>query len=158
MEPHADREPDAVTITVAGADDAETAVLLYGWLFEPPGARPARWSDRDAVAALLRVISSPASVVLIARQRLEPVGLCTVYLDIESVRFGRRAWVEDLAVHPRHRSRGIGRLLLERAKSWARDHGASHLELESSEARSDAHRFYDRERPTWRSACYCWEL
>jgi GNAT superfamily N-acetyltransferase len=88
----------------------------------------------------------------------EVVGLCTVYLDIESVRFGRRAWVEDLAVAPQQRSRGHGKALLDAAKAWARDRGATHLELDSGDARADAHRFYERERPAWRSACFGWEL
>ena len=88
----------------------------------------------------------------------EIVGICTVKLDIESVRFGQRAWVEDLAVHPDHRSAGHGKALLDAAKDWGRERGASHLELDSGEARTDAHRFYDREQPSWRSINYGWEL
>ncbi len=83
---------------------------------------------------------------------------CTVYLDFESVRFGRRAWVEDLAVDPSHRSQGIGKALLATAKDWAREHGATHLELDSSFDRHDAHRFYDRERPSWSSRSFGWLL
>jgi hypothetical protein len=36
--------------------------------------------------------------------------------------------------------------------------GASHLELDSAEARVAAHRFYERELPSWRSVCFGWEL
>ncbi len=86
------------------------------------------------------------------------LGFCSVYLDLESVRFGQRAWVEDLAVHPRHRSEGIGRQLLELAKAWAAQRGATHLELDSGLARTDAHRFYEREAPVSRSICYGWAL
>jgi GNAT superfamily N-acetyltransferase len=74
------------------------------------------------------------------------------------VRFGRRGWVEDLAVHPRRRSSGIGRQLLVAAMEWARARGASHLELDSGFARVDAHRFYERERPSWKSMSFGWEL
>ena len=80
------------------------------------------------------------------------------FLDFESVRFGRRAWVEDLAVHSGHRSLGIGKRLLDAAKDWARKHGATHLELDSGHARTDAHRFYERERPSWSSISFGWEL
>jgi GNAT superfamily N-acetyltransferase len=86
------------------------------------------------------------------------VGLCTAYDDIESVRFGRRVWVEDLAVHSEQRSRGIGKQLLDEAKRWAQSRGAARLQLESSEVRIDAHRFYERERPDWRSINFGWEL
>jgi hypothetical protein len=48
--------------------------------------------------------------------------------------------------------------LLDAAKSWAGDHGAARLELESSPARVDAHRFYERERPDGWSRCFRWTL
>jgi GNAT superfamily N-acetyltransferase len=47
--------------------------------------------------------------------------------------------------------------LLDAAKSWARDHGAVRLELESGPARVDAHRFYEREQADW-SRCFRWTL
>jgi GNAT superfamily N-acetyltransferase len=77
---------------------------------------------------------------------------------MHSVRFGPRVWIEDLAVHPDHRSRGIGKALLDAAKDWARARGATHLELDSSFARQDAHRFYERERPSWSSRSFGWQL
>ena len=45
----------------------------------------------------------------------------------------------------------MGKALLDAAKDWARERGATHLELDSGEARTDAHRFYEREGPSWRS-------
>jgi len=86
------------------------------------------------------------------------VGFCTGYQDMHSVRFGYRVWVEDLAVDPERRSQGIGKALLDAAKAWARERGATHLELDSAETRADAHRFYEREQPSWRSVCFAWEL
>ena len=72
------------------------------------------------------------------------VGFATIYLDLVSVRFGQRAWIEDLAVAPDRRSQGVGDALLSRAKTWARDCGAQRLGLESGADRLDAHRFYER--------------
>ena len=88
----------------------------------------------------------------------EVIGFCTVYLDLDSLRFGQRAWLNDLAVDPRHRSRGVGRLLLHRAKEWAHDHGATQLHVDSSTARTDAHRFYRSEAPTFEAVCFGWRL
>jgi GNAT superfamily N-acetyltransferase len=96
--------------------------------------------------------------VLVAAQGDELVGFCTVQLDLRSVRFGQRAWIEDLAVRSDRRSAGIGKQLLDAAKDWAREHGASHLELDSGDARHDAHRFYERERPSWTSRSFGWQL
>ena len=103
-------------------------------------------------------IEGEESVVLLAEEDGELIGLCTAYIGLDSVRFGPRCWVEDLAVHPERRSQGIGKRLLEATKEWARKRGATHLELDSGEARTDAQRFYERERPSWRSISYAWEL
>jgi GNAT superfamily N-acetyltransferase len=140
------------------ADDVAALVAAYEWLFAPPGSTPPQWDPHAAAARLTRAISSDRAEVLVAEADGEIAGLCTVYLDLDSVRFGPRAWVEDLAVDPSQRSRGHGKALLDAAKDWARAHGATHLELDSGEARADAHRFYERERPSWRSVCFAWEL
>jgi GNAT superfamily N-acetyltransferase len=142
----------------ASAGEAPALVAAYEWLFAPPGSLPPRWDAEQAAARLNRAIEGDDSQVLVAIEGDEIVGLCTAYLDIESVRFGRRAWVEDLAVDPQQRSRGHGKALLDAAKAWAGDRGATHLELDSGEARADAHRFYERERPSWRSVSFGWEL
>jgi GNAT superfamily N-acetyltransferase len=142
----------------AHADEADTLVAAYEWLFAPPGSRPPRW-DPDLAAQRLRdLIAAPDGEVLVAEHDGAVVGICTVVLDIVSVRFGQRAWVEDLAIDPDHRSRGLGKALLDAAKDWGREHGATHLELDSGEARADAHRFYNREQPSWRSINFGWEL
>ena len=96
--------------------------------------------------------------MLVADDGGELIGICTAYQDIHSVRFGYRAWVEDLAVDPERRSQGIGKALLDAAQDWARERGATHLELDSAEARADAHRFYEREGAAYRAISFGWEL
>jgi GNAT superfamily N-acetyltransferase len=145
-------------VRVATVADAPELAHAYVWLTAPPGRAPPGWNEMRAEAALRHAILSYQSTVFVAVAPIGLVGFATVYLDIESVRFGRRAWVEDLAVHPEFRSRGIGKRLLTAAKEWARTQGATHLGLESSEARADAHRFYEREAPDARSKSYTWKL
>jgi GNAT superfamily N-acetyltransferase len=145
-------------IRPARPSDAPALVATYEWLFAPPGSRPAAWDPGRAQDRLSGLIASSEGTVLVAESDGAIVGICSVYLDIESVRFGRRAWVEDLAVHPDHRSAGYGKALLDAAKDWARERRATHLELDSGEARADAHRFYEREQPSYRSICFGWEL
>ena len=149
---------DAMVLRAAEVDDIDRVISAYEWLFAAPGARPPQWDAGRAAAALRRAVASDDADIMIAQDGGELVGFCTLYDDIISVRFGRRVWVEDLAVHPDRRSLGIGKRLLDEAKDWARARGASHLELDSAETRADAHRFYERERPSWRSACFGWEL
>jgi GNAT superfamily N-acetyltransferase len=145
-------------IRPARGDEASGLVSTYDWLFAPPGAQPPQWDPERAAARLGAAIAADDAEVLVADVDGAVVGICTVYLDIVSVRFGLRAWVEDLAVAPDHRSAGHGKALLDAAKAWGRERGAAHLELDSGEARADAHRFYEREQPSWRSINFGWEI
>lgn len=149
----------SIEVRAAVVDEVERIVSLYEWLFAPPGSQPAAWDERRAAVALREAIESHDACVLVAvADDGSFVGLCTAYQDLHSVRYGYRAWVEDLAVDPELRSQGVGKALLDAAKGWARERGATHLELDSGEARADAHRFYEREHPSWRSVCFAWEL
>ena len=166
--------PNVVSmIRLAQPGEGRTLTAAYEWLFAAPGIRPSDWSPDVAADRLEAVIADDRSAVLVADDSLTAnagrasnatkfdealVGFATVYLDIVSVRFGQRAWVEDLAVAPHRRSSGIGKALLDAAKSWARDHGAAWLGLESGSARVDAHRFYERERPDGWSRSFRWTL
>jgi GNAT superfamily N-acetyltransferase len=158
-------------IRAARPGEEERLLTAYEWLFAPPGSRPAAWDPARARVALRQAIDSHDAAVLVAEERADPaapgreaeeatgiIGICTAYQDLHSVRFGYRAWVEDLAVHPEHRSLGIGLRLLSAARDWARERGATHLELDTAEARADAQRFYERQQPSWRSISYAWEL
>ena len=138
--------------------EVERVLGMYEWLFAPPGSVPPRWDADRARQAIAEAIADEAAAVFVAQHRAELLGLCTAYLELNSVRFGPRCWVEDLAVSPKHRSQGVGKALLDEARDWARKRGASHLELDSGDARPDAHRFYEREGPSWTSRCFAWEL
>jgi GNAT superfamily N-acetyltransferase len=145
-------------IRAARTEDVDAIVPLYEWLFAPPGSKPASWDERRAAVALRQAIESHDACVLVADDEGALIGFCTGYQDLHSVRFGYRAWVEDLAVDPARRSQGVGKALLDAIKAWARERGATHLELDSAETRSDAHRFYEREGAGYRSFSFGWEL
>jgi GNAT superfamily N-acetyltransferase len=146
---------------VREATPGEEARLLvaYEWLFASPGSRPPVWDEERATAALAEAIAAEGSCVLLAEAAGgEIAGICTAYLDLNSVRYGRRCWVEDLAVDPGRRSSGIGGRLLDAACDWARGRGATHLELDSALGREDAHRFYERRGPDAVGYSYSWRL
>jgi GNAT superfamily N-acetyltransferase len=146
------------TVRAALPEEVERVLGMYEWLFAPPGSVPPRWDPGRARAAIAEAIASERSALLVAEHRAELLGFCSAYLELNSVRYGVRCWVEDLAVSPKQRSQGAGKALLEAAKDWARERGATHLELDSGVARTDAHRFYEREGPSWESRQYTWEL
>ena len=145
-------------VRAAEPGEEDAIAPLYEWLFAPPGSKPASWDDKRARVALRQAIESHDACVLVADDRGELIGFCTGYQDLHSVRFGYRAWVEDLAVHPGRRSEGVGKALLDAIKAWARERGATHLELDSALARTDAHRFYDREGAEYKSYSFGWVL
>jgi GNAT superfamily N-acetyltransferase len=148
----------SVEIRAARPGEERDVVRLYEWLFAPPGSKPPDWDERRAAVALGQAIESHDACVLVAEQGGELIGLCTAYQDIHSVRFGYRAWIEDLAVHPDHRSQGVGRALLDATRAWARERGATHLELDSALSRTDAHRFYEREGAEYKAYSFGWTL
>ena len=139
-------------------EDIDRVIPMYQWLFAPPGSVPGAWDERRAAVALADAIDSHDAAILVADDGEALVGLCTAYQDMHSVRFGYRVWVEDLAVDPERRSEGIGKALLDAAKDWARERGATHLELDSALPRTDAHRFYEREGSEYKSFSFGWEL
>jgi GNAT superfamily N-acetyltransferase len=145
-----------VAVREATSADIPQLVDAYQWLFAPPGSTPDDWDKTTAQERLQRTLAGPRSAVLVAVDGERVVGFGSMYLDIESVRFGQRCWVEDLAVDPDIRSSGIGAALLTRAREWAAANGATHLELDSGVARTDAHRFYNRHEPTSHSLNFGW--
>ncbi|SFY48275.1 GNAT family N-acetyltransferase [Streptomyces sp. F-1] len=58
--------------------------------------------------------------------------------------WNRRLVVEDIAVAPAHRSRGIGRALIGHAVAFARERGAAHIWLEVTNVNAPAIHAYRR--------------
>jgi GNAT superfamily N-acetyltransferase len=151
--------PSPMNIRLVTGSDVSDVVAACEWLFAPPGAVPAQWDPAACAVRLRELISSPSAACFVAVDDVGLViGFVTVYLDLNSIRRGQRSWINELAVHPEHRSRGIGKALLHTAMGWAQDHGATHVALDSSVSRTDAHRFYLREQPDWRAEVFGWDL
>ena len=135
----------ALTIRPATLADEAAALDLLEELFAPPGRRPPDYTRERAQANFRRYLESPDGDVLLALRddaKGAPAGLASVYVDLPSLRFGQRCWLEDLVVASDSRGQGIGARLLDAATEWARERGCTHLELDSGNARKDAHRFY----------------
>ena len=114
-------------------------------LFEPPGARATGYTVERGQVGFRAAVEQDEADVLLAIDGDRIVGLASVYADIQSIRYGKRCWLQDLVVAKAMRSSGVGKALLTAAAEWARERGCSHLELASGAGRTDAHRFYERE-------------
>ena len=131
-----------LTIRPATPDEEGAALDLVEELFTPPGSRPPGYRRERAAYAFRHALEAFDADVLVAVDEERLVGLASVYVDLETIRFGRRCWLEDLVVTASRRGQGIGRRLLDAAGAWAREHRCTHLGLVSAAARGDAHRFY----------------
>ncbi len=129
-------------IRPASAPDEAAVLALIEELFDPPGHRAPGYTVERGRNGFRSAIERPDADVLLAFHGEELVGLASVYADIDSIRYGKRCWLQDLAVSSRHRDRGIGKMLLDAATEWARERGCTHLQLSSGGGRQDAHRFY----------------
>ena len=97
--------------------------------------------DQDAWrAARQRFRENIGLNVLVAERDDQIIGF--IVLSMVPAITGIRAWVDDLAVAPQVRRRGIGQLLVEAAIRWASRHGATHLYLDTGRGNSDAQDFY----------------
>ena len=131
-----------LTVHPATADDQAAVLDLVEELFTPPGSRPPNYRRERAAYAFRHATEAFDADVLVAVDDGRIVGLASVYVDLETIRFGRRCWLEDLVVTASRRGEGIGHRLLDAAAAWAREHRCTHLGLASAAARKDAHRFY----------------
>jgi len=100
-------------------------------------------------SAAENLIVGPDSTILIAETNNEIVGFVAlkIYRVEQTPRMrGRRfAMVENMAVDPLHRRRGIGRALLRAAEDWATERGIAGLQLFVWEFNDAAARFYESE-------------
>jgi GNAT superfamily N-acetyltransferase len=136
---------DGITIRPATPTDEGTILALIPQLFEAPGREAPGYTEERGREGIRWAVGGVDSDVLLAMDGERLVGLASVYADIQSIRYGKRCWLQDLVVSKEARSRGIGRLLLDAATEWARARGCTHLQLSSGMGRANAHRFYRRE-------------
>ncbi len=81
----------------------------------------------------------------IAVESLNVLGVA-IFRIIENTHAGRKLYVDDLVTDETLRSQGVGKLLLEGLTEEARTRGCHSIDLDSGTHRTDAHRFYFRER------------
>lgn len=93
-------------------------------------------------AELGAIVSSPDSVLFVARLDGRPVGSLT--LAFYRIPTGLKAWIEDVVVDASARGHGVGEALNVAAIDEARRRGAKHVSLTSRPSREAANRLYRR--------------
>ena len=137
----------SVSIRPATAADAGDLVRLLGDLFSIEADFRAD-AERQRRGLALMLADPGRRQVLVAERGGAVVGMVTAQLVASTAEGGLSALVEDMVVDAASRRRGVGRRLLEAIEAWARERGATRLQLLADRENTGALRFY--ERMAWR--------
>jgi GNAT superfamily N-acetyltransferase len=99
-------------------------------------------SPADAAARLPRILSRSDHRFVVAEDAGVIVGWIHASLS-EHIDAETCVLIEGLVVDRDHRGHGVGRRLLGEAEDWARASGCALVRLRSTDARTEAHRFYE---------------
>ncbi len=97
-------------------------------------------SEAEIQAAHIRFHENTSIEVLVAEVQGEVAGF--LVLSYVSALTGLRAWIDDVAVGPEHRRKGIGQALVEAAIQRASRRGATHLYMDTSRGNPGVRDFY----------------
>jgi GNAT superfamily N-acetyltransferase len=127
--------PVPVQLRSATADDADDIAALLGELGYPV-------SPPEVPSRLRAIIDEGGTVVLAVDSTDAALGMMALARHVTLHTSAPVAYITALVTARSARRRGVGRMLVEEAKRWARSTGCNRLTLTSAEHRSDAHAFY----------------
>ncbi len=95
----------------------------------------------ELVRSRIENINENREVVFVAESDGEVMGF--IHAEVYDLLYAERMVnILGLAVGSEFRRRGAGRMLMEAAENWAKEHGAEGIRLNSGGTRLEAHRFY----------------
>jgi GNAT superfamily N-acetyltransferase len=119
----------------AEADDAADIAALLAQLGYPADAR-------DIPSRLSALVDEGGAVILAVDSGGRTLGMMALARHSTLHSHAPVAYIMALVTALSARRRGVGRTLVEAAKSWARTNKCNRLTVTSAEHRSDAHAFY----------------
>ncbi|MGE4488055.1 MAG: GNAT family N-acetyltransferase [Kiritimatiellales bacterium] len=122
-----DVEKDAFWIRPASAADLPAMVRLLQELFSIETEFTVDAEKQKCGLQLL--LDSSKAGIWVAERRGRLVGMVTVQLMVSTAEGGYSGLLEDLVVSSAYRRRGLGRALLNAAVKWAREQGATRIQL-----------------------------
>lgn len=114
-------------IRFANAGDAGTILAFVRALAEYEKMPQAVEVDEATLSEQLRSAKPPFECLL-AEEAGRAVGFALVFHTYSTWRGRRGIWLEDLFVLPEHRRSGVGRALLDRVMSLAKERGCGRVE------------------------------
>ena len=119
----------------ATADDANDIAALLGELGYPT-------SPHEVPSRLQAMTNEGGKIVIAVDSTGATLGLMALSRHFALHSSAPVAYITALVTAQSARRRGVGRMLVEAAKKWARESGCNRLTLTSAEQRSDSHVFY----------------
>jgi GNAT superfamily N-acetyltransferase len=129
-------EVTALSIRPARPTDAAQIAALSDTLGYPVG--------EELAGRLERLLARTDQLVLVAEGGAGTVVGWLHGAEQELLESGRRCEILGLVVDEAHRSRGVGRRLVEQVEAWAAARGLERMAVRSNVARVDSHPFYER--------------
>lgn len=83
------------------------------------------------------------SYYIVAIEDNKIIGVLTSELQVKLHRAKKQSFIEDLIVDKDHRSKGVGKALLENAVEYAKNNDCEVIELTSYIKNENAHKFYE---------------
>jgi len=124
-----------IRLRAATDGDADNIAALLGELGYPADAR-------EIPSRLHAMIDAGGAVVLAVDSSGAALGMMALARHATLHSSAPVAYITALVTAQSARHRGIGKMLVEEAKRWARKSGCNRLTVTSAEHRSDAHAFY----------------
>lgn len=126
---------DSLKIRPAASGDAAAISRLLDQLGHPASAA-------EIPERLEKLYARPGTIVLVAENDGEVVGVVTVHLFQSLHASEPVAWLTTVVVEENARGKGVGSVLVGRAEEWAIEQGAVRVSLTSALHRRRAHEFY----------------
>lgn len=136
----------AFWIRPAGSDDLAAMTRLLQELFTVETEFVFDVSKQRC--GLQMLLDSPSAEVWVAERNGRVVGMVTVQLVVSTAEGGLSGLLEDLVVSSAYRRRGLGKALLSAAMKWAREQGATRMQLLADGRNVPAIIFYRKQN--WR--------
>ncbi|MBM9537734.1 GNAT family N-acetyltransferase [Desulfobulbus alkaliphilus] len=102
------------------------------------------WDEKKQHQGLNLMLNNSRGCVLVAENENRIVGMCTGQVVISTAEGGPAVLVEDVVVAEEAQGQGVGRALLEAMAAWAREQGATRMQLLADANNTPALQFYQQ--------------
>jgi GNAT superfamily N-acetyltransferase len=130
----------SIVVRHATDEDVGALVFLVEQLFQLE--QDFSFCERKQRTGLRLLLRHPGACVRVAEVGGKVRGMCTCQLVVSTAEGAVSGWMEDLVVDRSWRGMGIGVQLLHAVLVWARDAGATRLQLLADRNNEDAIGFY----------------